>query len=61
MSKNKKINTPHVNKTEKKIGNTTYIITTRFNGDKSRNMGTSLARIIKRDSSNSKELPSIIA
>ena len=34
---------------EKKIGNTTYIVTTTFNGDKNRNLGASLVRMINRD------------
>ena len=34
---------------EKKIGTTTYIITTRFNGDKRRDIATALIRLVGRD------------
>jgi len=36
---------------EKKIGQTIYIATTRFNGDKRRDMASALMRLIERDSS----------
>jgi len=34
---------------EKKIGNTTYIVTSRFNGDKRRDITTTLIRMVGRD------------
>ena len=36
---------------EKKIGNTTFIITSRFNGDKSRDITSALIRMVGRDMS----------
>jgi len=50
-----------IEQTEKKIGKTIFIITTRFNGDKNRSIGDSLARIISREALNGKELPKISA
>jgi hypothetical protein len=35
----------------KKIGNTTYIATSRFNGDKKRNIATAFVRLVERDTS----------
>jgi len=35
--------------TEKKIGNTTYIVTSRFNGDKGRDITAALIRMVGRD------------
>lgn len=73
MSKNPNINTTntqtnpkvtnpfpsslHIRQMERKIGNTTYIITTRFNGDKKRSVGATLARIISRDNMNGNGFP----
>jgi hypothetical protein len=37
---------------EKRIGNTTFIISSGFNGDKSRDIVKSLARLMERDSLN---------
>ena len=51
----------HMKQTEKKIGKTTFIITTSFNGDKNRNIGASLARIISRDAINGSGFPKISA
>jgi len=44
MSEN--VNTPA--RTEKKIGDTTYIVYTSFNGDKKHNIFKSVARLIER-------------
>ena len=35
--------------TERKIGNTTYIVTSRFNGDKGRDIVSALVRMVGRD------------
>jgi hypothetical protein len=45
-----------VNITRKKIGNATYIVTTRFNGDKSHDMVKSI-RLIGRDGGSFVETP----
>ena len=55
MSKNVSTNPANIytippNNTKKQIGNTTYIITSNFNGDKSRDIIKSLRRLIERDS-----------
>ena len=52
---------PALKRTKKKIGNTTYIITAGFNGDKNRSLGASLARLIRRDASSKTGAPKISA
>ena len=52
---------PNFRKTERKIGNTIYVITARFNGDKKRNIAASLARIIRNDFSSGNDIPKISA
>ena len=46
---NKDIIFEDVNTYQKKIGNTTYIVTSCFNGDKRRNLASTLVRLINRD------------
>ena len=48
-----------IKQAEIKIGKCTYIVTTSYNGDKSRNIGASLARIISRDVSMFNGIPNI--
>jgi len=48
MTKEREI-TDTIAVSKKKIGTTTYIVSTRFNGDKQRDMVTSLIRLIGRD------------
>ena len=45
----RELTTNITNVLEKKIGSTTYIVTTRFNGDKRRDIATALIRLIGRD------------
>jgi len=51
--------TPTIRQTEKKIGKTTYVVTTGFNGNKERSIGATLARIICRDVSSGNSLSKI--
>ena len=55
--KTKPINVPNTDNflddaftSEKKIGQTIYVATTRFNGDKRRDMASALVRLMERDS-----------
>ena len=55
--KTKPINIPNTDNflddaftSEKKIGQTIYVATTRFNGDKRRDMTSALVRLMERDS-----------
>ncbi len=46
-----KVSLETANTVRKKIGNTTYIATSSFNGNKNRDMASAFIRLIERDSS----------
>ena len=58
---NKNLNISTAKQTEMRIGNTTYIVSGRFNGDKKHSISAILARIISRDVNKGSGFPKISA